>query len=134
MLITASTLKILGQRRINMKRLKNGYILDFVYSIIYYLGCYINFLANEWNYTVGDNHPVSQFWSKIQRRRLLQQRQKTGKITCKIAGSFLQRNFATFGGCKYLLEHFRRMRLDPIREEFGISVIFVRYRYIIRYI
>ena len=23
-----------------------------------YLGCHIDSLANEWNYTVGDNHPV----------------------------------------------------------------------------
>ena len=40
--------------RINILRLRNGHVL--VYLV--YLVCHIDFLANEWNYTVGDNHPV----------------------------------------------------------------------------
>ena len=40
-----------------MKRLKIV-IFQHLFKLLYvYLGCHIDSLANEWNYTVGDNHP-----------------------------------------------------------------------------
>ena len=43
----------------NMKILKNKYILPFFKLPHVYLGYHIDSLANEWNYTVGDDHPVN---------------------------------------------------------------------------